>query len=462
MLVVAASFAATGERLVGCCRFVRIRQRLEMGIFSLLLLLPLVSSLDFRYHHTNELEAFLKEMQKNYPAIAHLYSIGKSVQGRDLWVLALGRSPTQHKIGIPEFKYVGNMHGNEALGRELLLHLIKYLVESDQRDPVITKLINHTRIHIMPSMNPDGFEASVMFECASTIGRYNANKKDLNRNFPDHFTTNNQIIQPETKAVMNWINTGMFVLSANLHGGALVASYPFDNGNRVTIDANGVSKTVDDDVFVHLANTYANNHRTMNKGIVCDDMTYFKDGITNGYYWYIVKGSMQDYNYVWGQCFDITLELSCCHYPLEDKIQDFWDNNKIALIEYIKQIHLGVKGRVLNPNNKPIANVIVEVQGRRHICPYKTNKNGEYYLLLLPGVYTLNATLPGFMSLQQEVVLPNGAEKLSAYEFDFIFSMGSTSEKSVPCPLKPLYSNSIRFTIPVLSINFLIFVYIVI
>ncbi|XP_039200452.1 carboxypeptidase M isoform X4 [Crotalus tigris] len=405
MLVVAASFAATGERLVGCCRFVRIRQRLEMGIFSLLLLLPLVSSLDFRYHHTNELEAFLKEMQKNYPAIAHLYSIGKSVQGRDLWVLALGRSPTQHKIGIPEFKYVGNMHGNEALGRELLLHLIKYLVESDQRDPVITKLINHTRIHIMPSMNPDGFEASVMFECASTIGRYNANKKDLNRNFPDHFTTNNQIIQPETKAVMNWINTGMFVLSANLHGGALVASYPFDNGNR---------------------------------------------------------GSMQDYNYVWGQCFDITLELSCCHYPLEDKIQDFWDNNKIALIEYIKQIHLGVKGRVLNPNNKPIANVIVEVQGRRHICPYKTNKNGEYYLLLLPGVYTLNATLPGFMSLQQEVVLPNGAEKLSAYEFDFIFSMGSTSEKSVPCPLKPLYSNSIRFTIPVLSINFLIFVYIVI
>lgn len=53
---------------------------------------------------------------------------------------------------------------------------------------------------------------------------------------------------------------------------------------------------------------------------------------------------------------------------------------------------IGVKGRVLNQNNKPIANVIVEVQGRRHICPYKTNKNGEYYLLLLPGVYTLNVS----------------------------------------------------------------------
>lgn len=56
-----------------------------MGIFSLLLLLPLVSSLDFRYHDTKELEAFLKEVQKNYPAITHLYSIGKSVQGKAGW-----------------------------------------------------------------------------------------------------------------------------------------------------------------------------------------------------------------------------------------------------------------------------------------------------------------------------------------------------------------------------------------
>lgn len=29
---------------------------------------------------------------------------------------------------------------------------------------------------------------------------------------------------------MEWLKTETFVLSANLHGGALVASYPFDNG----------------------------------------------------------------------------------------------------------------------------------------------------------------------------------------------------------------------------------------
>lgn len=59
--------------------------------------------------------------------------------------------------------------------------------------------------------------------------RYNARGFDLNRNFPDHFKTNNKQQQPETKAVRDWIERIPFVLSANLHGGALVASYPYDN-----------------------------------------------------------------------------------------------------------------------------------------------------------------------------------------------------------------------------------------
>lgn len=50
---------------------------------------------------------------------------------------------------------------------------------------------------------------------------------------------------------------------------------------------------------------------------------------------------MQDYNYVWGQCFEITLELSCCKYPPADQLEKFWRDNKVALIEYIKQVHLG-------------------------------------------------------------------------------------------------------------------------
>ena len=65
-------------------------------------------------------------------------------------------------------------------------------------------------------------------------GRENANGKDLNRDFPDQFDRSKtanilQGRQNETGAIMTWIVSNPFVLSGNLHGGAVVASYPFDD-----------------------------------------------------------------------------------------------------------------------------------------------------------------------------------------------------------------------------------------
>lgn len=78
-------------------------------------------------------------------------------------------------------------------------------------------------------MNPDGFEVSKEGFCEGSQGRYNARGFDLNRNFPDYFKQNNKKSQPETEAVKEWVSKIQFVLSGSLHGGALVASYPFDN-----------------------------------------------------------------------------------------------------------------------------------------------------------------------------------------------------------------------------------------
>lgn len=71
------------------------------------------------------------------------------------------------------------------------------------------------------------------------MGRINANGVDLNRDFPDRLEDERTVLmksrsrQPETAAIMNWIKSEPFVLSANFHGGAVVASYPYDNSMYV-------------------------------------------------------------------------------------------------------------------------------------------------------------------------------------------------------------------------------------
>lgn len=234
-----------------------------------------VNSMLAKHHNNEELHKYLFELEQNNLDICRLYSIGKSSQGKDLWALEITEQPGKHQLYKPEFKYVANIHGNEVVGRELLLHLARLLVENyraSKLEPFVSeikpsgpkfvqKLLKQTRIHLLPSMNPDGYENTkegCLYEVPSRKGRINSNNIDLNRNFPDPILKNklDSITQPEVKAVMEWSKSIPFVLSASLHGGALVVSYGYD-GN-----ANGTAKeeyraTPDDDILQHISRVYA-------------------------------------------------------------------------------------------------------------------------------------------------------------------------------------------------------------
>ncbi|XP_022916494.1 carboxypeptidase D-like isoform X2 [Onthophagus taurus] len=361
---------------------------------------------EFKYHNYEAMTKFLRMTSAKFPSLTALYSIGKSVQDRELWVMVVSSSPYEHMIGKPDVKYVSNMHGNEAVSRELMLHLIHYLVINYNTDEYIRWLLDNTRIHIMPSMNPDGFEVSKEGQCEGGQGRYNARGFDLNRNFPDYFKQNDRRTQPETVAVKEWLSKIQFVLSGNLHGGALVASYPFDNtpNSLYLTYASYPSLTPDDDIFTHLALTYSENHGKMSKGVSCKSTTQgFKKGITNGAAWYPLTGGMQDYNYIWYGCMEVTLEISCCKYPYAKELPKYWEDNRVSLIKFLAEVHRGIQGFVTDMNGNAIEKASLKIKGRD--VGFRTTKYGEFWRILLPGVYVLEVYADGYVPKDVEFMV---------------------------------------------------------
>ncbi|XP_053729224.1 carboxypeptidase D [Synchiropus splendidus] len=365
---------------------------------------------EFRHHSYADMEIFLRKFSSEFPTIAHLYSVGRSVEDRELYVMVISDNPKVHEHGEPEFKYVGNMHGNEVVGRELLLNLIEYLCTNYGTNTEVTQLVNNTRIHIMPSMNPDGYEVATEGDVKGVKGRNNSNDFDLNRNFPDQFAVISDPRQPETIAVMNWLKSIPFVLSANLHGGSLVVNYPYDD------DKEGVtqySTCPDDKVFQHLARAYSQENYLMHNGHPCEDLypgEYFADGITNGANWYNVPGGMQDWNYLNTNCFEVTIELGCVKYPMAKELPKYWEQNRRSLLQFIHQVHSGVKGTVSDSGDGTgIPNATISVADIDHNVT--TALTGDYWRLLVPGTYSVTASAHGYIPMRTyATVLPNGVE----------------------------------------------------
>ena len=96
-----------------------------------------------QYHGYESMVNKLKELNEKYPSITSLYTVGKSVEQRNLWVMIISDQPLIHEPGEPEVRYVGNMHGDESVGRECLILFIEYLCINYGQNDYITKLIDN-------------------------------------------------------------------------------------------------------------------------------------------------------------------------------------------------------------------------------------------------------------------------------------------------------------------------------
>ena len=281
-----------------------------------------------RYPTYSTYVAMMQQWAADFPALCRLDTIGTSIQGR--LILCMEIAGNQADSTLPEFFYSSTIHGDEVTGYVMMLRLIDTLLNGYGNNPQYTRLVNTTRIYINPLANPDG----TYYQGNHTVQgsrRYNANNVDLNRNYPNPFGSSQSPLQPENQAMINYVSSHHFRLSANLHGGAEVMNYPWDsftsaqNPHPKSAWWQEVCKR-----FVDTARTYSNNH--------------FRDtyscGYTAGGDWYVIDGGRQDYMNYYHNCLELTMEISTTKTLSSNQLPTYWDFLQHSLVNYIEAIRL--------------------------------------------------------------------------------------------------------------------------
>jgi hypothetical protein len=339
-----------------------------------------------------EYEAILQQIANDHPNICRLISMGTSVQGRQMWVLKITDNPDVNE-DEPEFKYTSSLHGDEDTGMELCRRLADLLTNSYGTDPTLTAYVNDAEIWIQPMSNPDGYV---------NVTRYNANGFDLNRSFPDPVDDPNDSPAGRPIEVQNLMNFGYahrFILSANYHGGSLVVNYPWDCF---------AGYTPDDDMAENFSLGYAYRNPPM------WNSTEFYHGVTIGWAWYIVHGGMQDWCYNWRNDLDVTIEVSVTKKPAWTLLDQFWTENKDAMLWYLSRIFVGVRGIVTDATTgQPLdASINILEIGK----PILTDPSiGDYHRMLLPGTYSVKCEAIGYVpqTITGVVVVDGPATRLN-------------------------------------------------
>ncbi len=109
-----------------------------------------------KYHSYEEMSEILQQLAKTYPKFLKLESMGKSFQGRNLWMMTINNPETGPVLNKAAMYIHGNIHGNEIQGAEGCLYTIGYLMENYRKIDKITELVDHRVFYIAPCVNPDG------------------------------------------------------------------------------------------------------------------------------------------------------------------------------------------------------------------------------------------------------------------------------------------------------------------
>jgi len=186
---------------------------------------------DDLYFDWETLTLNLMKLEKEYANILKVYSIGKSVLGREIWCCEIKASESEDGVVLID----GGMHGSEVIGVKVAYSILERVL-SEYNELQSIGVLKRLTLIIIPMLNPDGVEMSKYSPPTPSIrlkdGRCNANGVDLNRNFNYEWSAGGSPLynstvyrgevaesEPEVKALKDLMQKRKIIFYVNLHSG---------------------------------------------------------------------------------------------------------------------------------------------------------------------------------------------------------------------------------------------------
>jgi carboxypeptidase T len=299
------------------------------------------------YYSYNELCVLLENIEYENPEIFMYVSIGKTYEGRDIWLVKISDNVTCNE-NETETLYMGGVHGDERTGYQAVIYSMQAIVENYTNPNInvsiaknIQNIVNNSELYFIPMVNPDGIEAGVRKnrkpnDCI--LGNSLLKGVDINRNFPfkwNYWDTNffqfifdrcaeisfpcsipnkkypiGDLLSPregqyrgpyplsenESRAIQSFVMEHNIIISVDYHCAGEKILYPW---------SYTYNSTPDDYIFKSIAENMS-------------DINHFD--YKQGGHWYYVNGAMKDWLYANCSIFPFTIEL--CKKFQEDGTED--------------------------------------------------------------------------------------------------------------------------------------------
>ncbi len=111
-----------------------------------------------KFYRYDDLTRILKAYADEYPQLVQVTSIGKSYEGRDIWLATVTNTATGPAEEKPAFWVDGNIHATELSPSTACLYLLNKLLTAYGDDADVTRALDSRAFYICPRVNPDGAE----------------------------------------------------------------------------------------------------------------------------------------------------------------------------------------------------------------------------------------------------------------------------------------------------------------